>query len=135
MNDVLEDDFGTTLSESALERNFRLSPSERSRSRGGRCRVYRPKRRNWPLEERMGPEVGGRRWSPELLHGENQSYRFGPKSPSGKAFQAEIDRIPIAPRVRRTRERLPSDGCIESELPRSRLTGTVVPFASDTALT
>ena len=27
------------------------------------------------------------------------------------------------------------DGCIESELPRSRLTGTVVPFASDTALT
>src|SRR6266700_4190302 len=43
--------------------------------------------------------------------------------------------MPIAPRVRRTRERLPSDGCIESELPRSRLTGTVVPFASDTALT
>jgi len=37
-------------------------------------------------------------------------------------------------RVRRTRERLPSDGCIESELPRSRLTGTVVTFASDTAL-
>ena len=34
---------------------------------------------------------------------------------------------------RRTRERLPSDSCIESELPRSRLTGTVVPFASDTA--
>src|ERR1700758_5332696 len=34
-------------------------PSERSCSRGGRCRVYRPKRRNCPLEERMGPE--GRR--------------------------------------------------------------------------
>jgi hypothetical protein len=50
-------------------------------------------------------------------------------------FQAKIDSIPIAPRVRRTRERLPSDRCIESELPRSRLTGTVVPFASDTALT
>jgi hypothetical protein len=33
-------------------------------------------------------------------------------------------------RVRRTRERLPSNGCIESELLRSRLTGTVVPFAS-----
>jgi hypothetical protein len=37
--------------------------------------------------------------------------------------------------IRRTRERLPSNGCIESELLRSRLTGTVVPFASDTALT
>ena len=35
----------------------------------------------------------------------------------------------------RTRQRLPSDGCIESELPRSRLTGTIVPFASDTVLT
>ena len=34
-----------------------------------------------------------------------------------------------------TRERLPSNGCIESELLRSRLTGTGVPFASDTALT
>jgi hypothetical protein len=32
------------------------------------------------------------------------------------------------------RERLPSDDCIESELPKSRLTETVVPFASDTAL-
>jgi hypothetical protein len=41
----------------------------------------------------------------------------------------------IAPRVRRTRERLPSNGCIESELLGSRPTGTVVPFASDTALT
>jgi len=39
-----------------------------------------------------------------------------------------------APRVRRTRERLPSDGCIKRELPKSRLTGTVVPFPSDTAL-
>ena len=37
--------------------------------------------------------------------------------------------------VRRTRERLPSNGCIESELLRSRLTGTALPFASDTALT
>ncbi len=40
-----------------------------------------------------------------------------------------------APRVRRTRERLPSNGCIESELLRSRLTGTALPFASDTAIT
>ncbi len=31
-------------------------------------------------------------------------------------------------------QRLPSGGCIESDLPRSRLTGTVVPFAFDTAL-
>ena len=33
-------------------------PSERSRSRGGRCRVSRHKRRNCLLEERMVPEVG-----------------------------------------------------------------------------
>ena len=35
-----------------------VCPSERSRSRGGRCRVYRHKRRNCPPEERMVPEVG-----------------------------------------------------------------------------
>jgi len=39
---------------------------------------------------------------------------FQPKSLSGKAFRAEIDSIPIAPHVRRTRERLPSNGFIES---------------------
>ncbi len=33
------------------------SPSERSCSCGGRCRVYRHRRRNCPLEERMVPEV------------------------------------------------------------------------------
>ena len=38
-------------------------------------------------------------------------------------------------RVRRTRERLPSDGCIETELPRSRLTGTVNADRFRTALT
>ena len=38
---------------------------------------------------------------------------FWPKPPSGKAFQAKIDWISIASRVRRTRERLPSDGFIE----------------------
>src|SRR5450755_2974714 len=35
-----------------------MPSTQRSRWRGGRCRVYRPKRRNCPLEERMGPEVG-----------------------------------------------------------------------------
>src|SRR6266852_9062955 len=35
-----------------------MPSTQRSRSRGGRCRVYRPKRWNCPLEERMGPEVG-----------------------------------------------------------------------------
>src|SRR5438128_3284060 len=35
-----------------------MPSTQRSRSRGGRCRVYRHKRRNCPLEERMVPEVG-----------------------------------------------------------------------------
>src|SRR6266436_9101138 len=48
---------------SGWERTFtskllRMPSTQRSRSRGGRCRVYRPKRRNCPLEEPMGPEVG-----------------------------------------------------------------------------
>src|SRR5260370_6426182 len=41
----------------------------------------------------------------------------------------------MAPRARSTRARFPSEGCIEGELQRSRITGTVVPLASDTALT
>ena len=57
------------------------------------------------------------------------------KVPVGQGFSGRNRLNSIAPGVRRTRERLPSDGCIESELPRSRLTGNVVPFASDTALT
>jgi len=36
-----------------------MPSTQRSRLRGGRYRVYRHKRRNCPLEERMGPEV---RW-------------------------------------------------------------------------
>src|SRR3989440_11034612 len=35
-----------------------MPSTQRSRSRGGRCRVDRHKRRNCPLEERMVPEVG-----------------------------------------------------------------------------
>ena len=35
-----------------------INAFERSRSRGGRYRVYRHKRRDCPLEERMAPEVG-----------------------------------------------------------------------------
>jgi hypothetical protein len=35
-----------------------MPSTQRSRSRGGRCLVYRHKPRNCPLEERMGTEVG-----------------------------------------------------------------------------
>jgi hypothetical protein len=111
-----------------------MPSTQRSRSRGGRCRVYRPKRRSCPLEERMGPEV-------DDADGCQNCYMV-------KINNIVLAEVPVwqgfsgrnrlnshsTPRVR-TRERLPSDGCIESELPRSRLTGTVVPFASDTALT
>src|SRR5713226_7620896 len=48
---------------SSWERTFTsqllsMPSTQRSRSRGGRYRVYRHKRRNCPLEERMEPEVG-----------------------------------------------------------------------------
>jgi hypothetical protein len=56
------------------------------------------------------------------------------KVPVWQAFSGGNRLNPIA-RVRRTRERLPSNGCIESELPRWRVTGTVVRLDSDTALT
>src|SRR5713226_5625045 len=44
-----------------------MSSTQRSRSRGGRYRVYRHKRRNCPLEKRMAPEVRSHRWL-EILH-------------------------------------------------------------------
>jgi len=57
------------------------------------------------------------------------------KVPSGKAFETKIDSIPIAPRVRRTRERLPSSRCIKSDRRRPEpATNFSSAVASDTTL-
>jgi len=88
---------------------------------------------NYSLEERMTPEVRWRRWLRDIYRWASIT-GFWPKLPSDKGLETKIDSIPIAPRVRRTREPLPSSRCIKSD---RRKPGPATDFsavASDTTL-